>query len=101
MKKVGAGIAVVVFAFTLISSWMSFFTEQKLNTTEIRNLKEDNRELTGVVNTLNLTQTRIIETVSNQSSDTKELQKDFKKTLEILGKNQVMIAKLVARSELE
>ena len=97
VKSIGIIVSVASLITSLVISWGHFYSEQKINTREIAMLQTDKRELSGVVYTLNSNQSRLIEAVSNQTDQTKELKTDFKQLLLALGKNQETLTKILTK----
>jgi hypothetical protein len=99
LKSVGVVIGMLGSLFALGMSWSNHYAEQKINTLEIANLKADKKELSEVVYTLNSNQARLIETVSAQVQQTKELKVNFKELLKSLSANQLVLAKILGKVE--
>lgn len=91
-----AGCALVT---TILMSWSHFYAEQRVNTVKIQSLEDDKAQLSEVVYAMNNNQAKLIETVSNQGTKTKELRSDFKVLLKVVTDNQVVLAKILVKVE--
>lgn len=97
MKSVGVIIAGVTLILSLGTSCAILYSEQRLNSSRIIALENDNMRLTTAVSNLNTTQIKLVETVSNQTETTKELKTDLKAVLTVLNGNSIMIAKIAQK----
>lgn len=96
-KMLGTGISILTLLLSLVSSWTYFYSEQKINTMQIasqqRMLDKHEEELKGMFNQ----QSRIIETISYNSKDIKNVQDNIDKLIDIQQKNQVYLTKIATR----
>ncbi len=97
VKNISIVIASLATTVTLVGSWTHFYAEQRINTTKISILQRDKRDLASVVHDLNKNQATLIQTVSNNTRNVKDLREDVKDVLRVLSKNQVLIARIAGK----
>ena len=97
IKSIGVSIGGIALVISLTASCAVLYSEQRLNSSKIEALEQDNRRLTTAVSNLNENQIKLVQTVSNQTEITRELKTDLKSVLKVLTNNSIMIAKIVQK----